>query len=212
MEQNLHLQPLKTLISIVCAFLGYFAVLSFSYDEMLNFNSLLISYIAGLIAIFIMYLFLNIHERYFKLLYFSLIFFSLRMVVGVLHYLYFFEPDYLSSYSSSFDYLAEYVWALDSMNLISSTLSGALEADNESVLAARELNKNYEMLFFMSLLFYFGGEKVLVVSSFNSLIVIFSAFLIYKISFALRKVIRLLFSALFLFFFATYGIYFINSC
>lgn len=187
MEQKFHLQPLKTLISIVCAFIGYFAVLSFSYDEMLNFNSLLISYTAGVVAICIMYLFLNIHEKYFKLIYFALIFFSLRMLVGVFHYLYFFEPDYLSSYSSSFDYLAEYVWALDSMNLISSTLSGDLEADNESVLSARELNKNYEMLFFMSLLFYFGGEKVLVVSSFNSLIVIFSAFLVYKISFALRK-------------------------
>ena len=187
MENFFNLQPLKTFASIVFAFCVYFAFLSFSNDEMLNFNSLVISYIAGLSAIFCMYLFINYDERQYKLLFFAFVLFSIRMVVGVVHYLYFFEPGYLSSFSSSFDYLAEYVWAIDSMNLISGTLDGSISADNEQALTARSLNKNYEMLFFMSLLFYFGGEKVLVVASFNSLIVIFSAFLIYKISFSIKK-------------------------
>ena len=187
MENISNLQPLKTFGSIVFAFCIYFLFLSFSNDEMLNFNSLLISYIAGLAAISTMYFLINYTERQNKLLFFAFVFFSIRMTVGVVHYLYFFEPDYLSSFSSSFDYLPEYIWAFDSMTTISGTLDGSISADNEQALAARAINKNYEMLLFMSLLFYFGGEKVLVVSSFNSLVVIFSAFLIYKIAFSLKQ-------------------------
>ncbi len=187
MQNHLQLQPLKTFTSIVFAFGLYFLFLSFSNDEMLNVNSLFISYIAGLAAIYCMYLFISFHEKQYKLLVFAVICFSLRMFVGVVHYLYFFESDYLFSYSSTFDYLDEYVWAHDSMSTISGTLNGTIDADDAGAAQARSMNKNYEMLFFMSLLFYFGGEKVLVVASFNSLIVIFSAFLIYKISYSLRK-------------------------
>jgi len=187
MHNKYLLQPFKTIFSISFAFIGYFTILSISNDDMLNVNSLLISYLAGIIAIFIFYFLLNESLRQYKLLAFAFICFSLRMFVGVVHYLYFFESDYLFSYSSSFDYLAEYVWALDSMNIISDTLNGTLDADDAGAAQARSMNKNYEMLFFMSLLFYFGGEKVLVVASFNSVIVIFSAFLIYKISYSLRK-------------------------
>ena len=188
--ENNQLQPLKTFVGIAVAFIGYFAILSFSNAEMLNLNSLLISYFAGLLAIFIMVRFVDEHARYKNLLIYACIFFSLRMFVGVAHYLYFFESDYLVSYSSTFDYLPEYVWALDSMNLISGVLNGSLDADSDHVLTANSINKNYEMLFFMSLLFYFGGDKVLVVASFNSLVTLFSAFLVYKISYYLRRNIK----------------------
>ena len=46
------------------------------------------------------------------------------------------------------------------MNIISGTLDGSVDADSAEISAAIAINKNYEMLFFMSLLFYFGGEKV----------------------------------------------------
>jgi hypothetical protein len=187
MEAYVTLRPLKTSLSFVIAFILFFSILSISDDDMLNLYSLIISYISGIVAIICIYFFLEKNLQQNKLLLFACIAFSLRMFVGVIHYLYFFEPDYLRSYSSNFDYLAEYVWAIDSMNIISGTLDGSVDADSAEASAAIAINKNYEMLFFMSLLFYFGGEKVLVVSSFNSLVVILSAFLIYKISFFIRN-------------------------
>ena len=187
MDTYINLKPFKTFLSIGLAFILFFAVLSVSNDDMMNLYSLIISYLSGLVAITCIYSFLDRDAKQIKILFFAIIFFSLRMFVGVIHYLYFFEPDYLTSYSSNFDYLAEYVWAIDSMNIISGTLDGTVDPDGEEASTAIALNKNYEMLFFMSLLFYFGGEKVLVVSSFNSLIVIFSAFLVYKISFLIRQ-------------------------
>ncbi len=187
MNTQLLLQPIKTIISIVLAFAAYFSILSISNSDMLNLYSLIISYFASLLAIYLVYLLLDKKLKQNKLLLFGYLLFTIRWLVGVLHYLYFFEPDYLYGYSSSFDYLAEYVWAVDSMSMISGTLDGTIDADNAGATAARELNKNYEMLFFMSLLFFFGGEKILVVASFNSLIVIFSAFLVYKISLSLRQ-------------------------
>ncbi|MAR94901.1 MAG: hypothetical protein CMD46_00830 [Gammaproteobacteria bacterium] len=187
MDTYINLKPFKTFLSIALAFTLFFVVLSISNDDMMNLYSLIISYLSGLVAIICIYFFLESDSKQIKILFFAIIFFSLRMFVGVIHYLYFFEPDYLTSYSSNFDYLAEYVWAIDSMNIISGTLDGTVDPDGEEASTAIALNKNYEMLFFMSLLFYFGGEKVLVVSSFNSLIVIFSAFLVYKISFFIRQ-------------------------
>ena len=187
MDTYINLKPFKTFFSIGIAFTLFFIVLSISNDDMMNLYSLVISYLSGLVAITCIYFFLDYDAKQIKVLFFAIIFFSLRMFVGVIHYLYFFEPDYLTSYTSNFDYLAEYVWAIDSMNIISGTLDGTVDPDGEEASTAIALNKNYEMLFFMSLLFYFGGEKVLVVSSFNSLIVIFSAFLVYKISFFIRQ-------------------------
>ena len=187
MDTYINLKPFKTFFSIGIAFTLFFIVLSISNDDMMNLYSLVISYLSGLVAITCIYFFLDYDAKQIKILFFAIIFFSLRMFVGVIHYLYFFEPDYLTSYTSNFDYLAEYVWAIDSMNIISGTLDGTVDPDGEEASTAIALNKNYEMLFFMSLLFYFGGEKVLVVSSFNSLIVIFSAFLVYKISFFIRQ-------------------------
>tara|TARA_B100000945_G_scaffold88123_2_gene68575 strand:+ start:5347 stop:6681 length:1335 start_codon:yes stop_codon:yes gene_type:complete len=187
MDTYINLKPFKTFFSIGIAFTLFFIVLSISNDDMMNLYSLVISYLSGLVAITCIYFFLDYDAKQTKILFFAIIFFSLRMFVGVIHYLYFFEPDYLTSYTSNFDYLAEYVWAIDSMNIISGTLDGTVDPDGEEASTAIALNKNYEMLFFMSLLFYFGGEKVLVVSSFNSLIVIFSAFLVYKISFFIRQ-------------------------
>ena len=193
MHTQLFLQPIKTIMSIVIAFVGYFGLLSISNSDLLNLYSLIISYFASLFAISLMYFLLEKRLKQKKLLLFSYLIFSIRFLVGVFHYLYFFEPDYLFEYISNFNYFDDYIWLNDSMTMISRTLDGTIAADNEQAITAREINKNYEMIFFMSLLFFFGGEKVLVVASFNSLIAIFSAFLVYKISFSLRQSKRVAF-------------------
>lgn len=179
--------PIKVSIAIALSFCVYLAILSFSNEDTNNGLSFLFATTAGIVAILTFYYFIrNYCQR--SLLAFAIIFFLLRLVIGVLHYLYFFDEKYFYVNYTDFDYLEEYMWLFDSMTLFSAGTAGT--ADAEKVAIAQDLNKNYEMIFLMSFLFYFGGTKALTVATFNSLVTIYAAFLIYLISLKVNRNVK----------------------
>ena len=97
----------------------------------------------------------------------------------------FLEPDYFRHSSSDFSYLDEYMWLFDSMDMFAAGTAGTADADTVAGYAAE--NKNYEMIYLMSFLFYFGGVKALSVATFNSLVTVYAAFLIYLISLKINE-------------------------
>lgn len=171
--------PIKLSLAIAFSFGIYLAILSLSNDEMNNGTSLIIAAFSGLTAITLFYLILR---KYFEssILKYALLFFIIRLSLGVIHYLFFFEADYFRQSSSDFSYLEEYMWLYDSMDMFAAGTAGTADADIVAGYAAE--NKNYEMIYLMSFLFYFGGVKALNVATFNSLVTIYAAFLIYLIS------------------------------
>lgn len=179
--------PLRLSLVLAFTFAIYMAILSISNDDTNNGISLLIATTAGITAILTFYFFLR---RYLvsSLLKYALVFFILRLSIGVLHYLVFFDAKYLSLNYTDFAYLDEYVWLFDSMELFSAGTAGT--ADAESVAVAAELNKNYEMIYLMSFLFYFGGTKALTVATFNALMTIYAAFFVYLIAFKINKNVK----------------------
>ena len=179
--------PFKLSVAIALTFCLYLAILSLSSDDTNNGISLLIASSGGLIAILVFYFSLR---QYFvrSILKYALIFFLIRLSLGVLHYLLFFDDRYLFVNYTDFAYLDEYVWLFDSMDLFAAGTAG--NADPENVAIAADLNKNYEMILLMSFLFFFGGTKALTVATFNSLVTIYAAFLVYFISLKVNKNIK----------------------
>tara|TARA_Y100000748_G_C15502238_1_gene490561 strand:- start:4717 stop:6066 length:1350 start_codon:yes stop_codon:yes gene_type:complete len=171
--------PIQVSLVLVLSFGIYLSILSISNDEMNNGLSFLIATAAGLISIFIFYFMLR---KYFEgsILKYAIIFFLIRLSLGVAHYLLFFEEDYFRQSSTDFSYLDEYMWLFDSMDMFAAGTAGTADADTVSSYAAE--NKNYEMIFLMSFLFYFGGVKALTVATFNSLVTVYAAFFVYLIS------------------------------
>ena len=179
--------PFKLSIAVVLTFGIYLAILSLSSDETNNGIAFLIATFAGMAAIFIFFSILkeNLHKSLLKL---ALIFFLLRLSLGVLHYLIFFESNYFFVNYTDFAYLDEYMWLFDSMDMFAAGTAGTADAD--LVAGYAQENKNYEMIFVMSFLFYFGGTKALTVATFNSLVTVYAAFLVYLISIKVNKDVR----------------------
>ena len=176
--------PIKISLGIVASFCLYFAILSISYSDLNNFLSLVISSSGGFFAVLLFY-FMFKRDLSLNILYLALFCYFFRLTIGVVHYLYFFDPDYFLINFSDFTYLNEYIWLFESLEVFSSGLSG--EMDQTLVEGYEVQNKNYEMIFLMSLLFYFGGTKALTIATFNSLITTFSAFLLYFLSLKINK-------------------------
>ena len=134
--------PLRLSFVLAFTFAIYMAILSISNDDTNNGIRLLIATTAGITAILAFYFFLR---RYFvsSLLKYALVFFILRLSIGILHYLVFFDAKYLSLNYTDFAYLDEEGWLFDSMELFSAGTAGTADAD--AVAVAAELNKNYEM-------------------------------------------------------------------
>lgn len=176
--------PIQVSFLIAASFGLYLAVLSLSNEEMNNGTSLLIATSGGLIAIFFFYFML---QKYFvmSILKYALIFFLIRLTIGIAHYLFFLEPDYFRHSSSDFSYLEEYMWLFDSMDMFAAGTAGTADAD--TVAGYAEQNKNYEMIYIMSFLFYFGGVKSLTIATFNSLVTVYAAFLVYLISLKINE-------------------------
>lgn len=179
--------PFKLSIAVVSTFGIYLAILSLSSDETNNGVGFLIATFAGMAAIFIFFYILkeNLDKSLLKL---ALIFFLLRLSLGVLHYLIFFESNYFFVNDTDFAYLDEYMWLFDSMGMFAAGTAGT--ADVDLVAGYAEENKNYEMIFVMSFLFYFGGTKALTVATFNSLVTVYAAFLVYLISIRVNKDVK----------------------
>ena len=152
-----------------------------------NGVSLAIASIAGLVAISLFYYIFRAHLPK-KILFYAIFFYMLRLSIGVFHYLYFFDGEYLNSTNSDFYYLAEYIWMFESMDVFSQGLSGDMEAD--LVQGYADSNKNYEMLLAMSLIFLIGGKKILSVATLNSLVTILAAYILYFISYRVNKNIK----------------------
>ena len=171
--------PFQLSLAVAGTFGLYLAILSLSNEEMNNGLSFLIATTAGLISISTFYLIL---KKYFvgAVLKYAIIFFLIRLSFGVIHYLLFFEADYFRQSSTDFSYLDEYMWLFDSMDMFAAGTAGTADAD--TVASYAEENKNYEMIFLMSFLFYFGGVKALTVATFNSLVTVYAAFFMYLIS------------------------------
>jgi hypothetical protein len=176
--------PIQVSFLLAASFGLYLAVLSLSNEEMNNGSSILIATSGGLIAISFFYIML---QKYFvpSILKYALIFFIIRLVIGIAHYLFFLEPDYFQNSSSDFSYLEEYMWLFDSMDMFAAGTAGTADAD--TVAGYAETNKNYEMIYLMSFLFYFGGVKALTVATFNSLVTVYAAFLVYLISLKINE-------------------------
>jgi len=179
--------PLKLSLCIAFSFGIYLAILSLSSDETNNGLSLLIAIFGGLVAIYSFYFMLRQHFVQ-SLLKYALIFFLIRLSIGVLHYLLFFDSNYFFVNYTDFAYLDEYMWLFDSMDMFAAGTAGTADAD--LVAGYAEENKNYEMIFVMSFLFYFGGTKALTVATFNSLITVYAAFLVYLISIKINKDVK----------------------
>ena len=179
--------PIKVTFGLLLAISVYLAILSLSYNEMNNGISLAIASIAGLIAISLFYYIFRAHLPK-KILFYAIFFYLLRLSIGVFHYLYFFDGEYLNSTNSDFYYLAEYIWMFESMDVFSQGLSGDMEAD--LVQGYADNNKNYEMLLAMSLIFLIGGTKILSVATLNSLVTILAAYILYFISYRVNKNIK----------------------
>ena len=179
-----NLFPIQVSFFIAASFGLYLAVLSLSNEEMNNGTSILIATSGGLIAIFFFYFML---QKYFvvSILKYALLFYLIRLSIGIVHYLIFLEPDYFRHSSSDFSYLDEYMWLFDSMDMFAAGTAGTADADTVAGYAAE--NKNYEMIYLMSFLFYFGGVKALSVATFNSLVTVYAAFLIYFISLKINE-------------------------
>ena len=179
-----NLFPIQVSFFISASFGLYLAVLSLSNEEMNNGTSILIATSGGLIAIFFFYFML---QKYFvvSILKYALLFYLIRLSIGIVHYLIFLEPDYFRHSSSDFSYLDEYMWLFDSMDMFAAGTAGTADADTVAGYAAE--NKNYEMIYLMSFLFYFGGVKALSVATFNSLVTVYAAFLIYFISLKINE-------------------------
>jgi hypothetical protein len=168
----------RVCLSLFCCFISYFAVLSLSSEELNNFFSLMITATAGIVGLATFCLLIKPYIKP-SLVLFAIIFYLIRLLIGTVHYLYFFDGNYLLNSTSSLDYLFEYMWLFDTMDNISGGLSGALDADQ--VFDPAE-NKNYEMIYFMSFLFLLGGTKILSIATFNSLAGILSALLVFIIA------------------------------
>jgi len=176
--------PIRVSFGIAISVGLYLLVLSTSNSELNNFISLVISSTGGFVAILLFYYLLR-KELSLNILFLALFCYFFRLTIGVSHYLYFFDPAYFFLNFSDFSYLAEYIWLFESLEAYSAGLSGEMD---QTVLDAYEsTSKNYEMLFFMSLLFYFGGTKALTIATFNSLITTFSAFLLYFLSLKINQ-------------------------
>lgn len=171
--------PLRATFYFLISFAVYLGMLSFSNDQMNNGLSFLIASMAGVLSITVLFRLLRdvIGPKVYL---YALFFFFFRLSIGALHYLYFFDGQYFQSSYSDFNYLHEYIWLYESMDIFQQGISGEMEADAVSGYA--EMNKNYEMILFMSLLFLFGGTKVLTVATFNSLICVFTGVTLYLIS------------------------------
>ena len=179
--------PFKLSLAVISTFGIYLAILSLSSDETNNAIGLLIATFAGMAAIFIFFTILRqaLDKSLLKL---ALIFFLLRLSLGVLHYLFFFDSNYFFVNYTDFAYLDEYMWLFDSMDMFAAGTAGTADAD--LVAGYAEENKNYEMIFVMSFLFYFGGTKALTVATFNSLVTVYAAFLVYLISIKINKNVK----------------------
>ena len=98
-----NLFPIHVSFFIAASFGLYLAVLSLSNEEMNNGTSILIATSGGLIAIFFFYFML---QKYFvvSILKYGLIFFLIRLTIGIAHYLIFLESPLiiLSLYLTSF--------------------------------------------------------------------------------------------------------------
>jgi len=179
--------PLKLSLGIAFSFGIYLAVLSLSSEETNNGLSFFIATFGGLTAILSFYYILRKHLVK-SLLKLALIFFLARLSLGVLHYLLFFDSNYFFVNYTDFDYLDEYLWLFDSMDMFAAGTAGTADAD--TVAGYADQNKNYEMIFLMSFLFYFGGTKALTVATFNSLVTVYAAFIVYLISIKVNKDVK----------------------
>lgn len=180
-EEQTHQSKLNVFRVCLCllgGFVSYFSVLSLSSDELNNFSSLIITAIAGIVGLIIFCLLLKPYCKI-SLIWLAIVFYLIRLIIGIIHYVYFFDGSYLSDSTSKLDYLFEYMWLFDSMENIAGGISGNLNADQ---IYDPTDNKNYEMIFFMSFLFFLGGTKILSIATFNSLVGIFSALLVFIIA------------------------------
>ncbi len=109
--------PFKLSLAVVSTFGIYLAILSLSSDETNNGIGLLIATFAGMVAIFIFFSILR-QDLDRSLLKLALIFFLLRLSIGVLHYLFFFDSNYFFVNYTDFAYLEEYMWLFDSMVIL----------------------------------------------------------------------------------------------
>ena len=132
--------PIKISLGIVASFCLYFAILSISYSDLNNFLSLVISSSGGFFAVLLFY-FMFKRDLSLNILYLALFCYFFRLTIGVVHYLYFFDPDYFLINFSDFTYLNEYIWLFESLEVFSSGLSG--EMDQTLVEGYVEQNKNY---------------------------------------------------------------------
>ena len=167
----------RVLFGFLAALACFFLILNFSSDEMSNLHSYFIALSGGLLSISLLFLILKkyISRGMFLL---AILFFVIKLLTGTIHYILLFDNDYFASSVSSFDYLFEYNWLFDSMGIISEGLS---TGDNDALLNQQEVNKNYEMVLFLSMLFLLGGAKTLHFACFNSLILVLTSLFIYFI-------------------------------
>ena len=137
--------PIQVSFLLAASFGLYLAVLSLSNEEMNNGSSILIATSGGLIAISFFYIML---QKYFvpSILKYALIFFLIRLVIGIAHYLFFLEPDYFQNSSSDFSYLEEYMWLFDSMDMFAAGTAGTADADTVAGSVAKELRARRLMI------------------------------------------------------------------
>lgn len=132
--------------------------------------------IAALITIFFLTRY-NFKEWFGKKVLFILVFsFSLRLIIGLIHFLVFIQPDYFSN-PENFHYLWDYDYNYSQMLIVSNTwhLHGIFSPLPEIFYSH---NKNVFIQQFMGLIFYFSGDYVLNIAVWNSLMNIYTSAII----------------------------------
>lgn len=177
-REMIFLKPLKTNLSYLNSILGTLIVFWTSVF-LLNLvtetpaQTLLATFISGFFAITLLVFKLRREMGIsLKFCYFVLTVFSLRVIIGVLHYVVVMDSSYFISNAPEFNYLWDYEWLLYWMTRLSEEW---VELGFGYLPTSWFLEKNTGLMPYFSLLFYLGDNKhflnLAVLNSFHNLLV-----------------------------------------